>query len=427
MVAATQHLSTLPRGLEALGAMLQQPEQDDAAATIVKAAVALATTAAGGPDGPAQAEEALARGHLLDAEPSIAIGMAITSLVWGDRLEAALAAWDEVVERATARSEPLRLAFALTFRGGVHLRAGRLADAEADERAALDVPQQMWTASAVPVDIHALLAETLLERSGPDAAGEALEAARARRAAVRLPGQQHRPDGARPDPLRARRRPRRPSRTCSSSGAAATPGRCATRRRSRGARTPPSRCGRPTPIARASWPTRRSSWRAPSAPPARWAWPCAAAGLVDRGDRGVELLEEAVEALAPSPARLEHARALVDLGAAQRRTGHRQAARERLAEGLDLAAACGAAPLAEYARAELALAGARPRRDRVTGRDALTPSELRVARIAVTGKSNREIAEELWVTQKTVETHLSRAYRKLGIKTRAELRGRAGQ
>ena len=143
------------------------------------------------------------------------------------------------------------------------------------------------------------------------------------------------------------------------------------------------------------------------------------AGLVDRGDRGVELLEEAVEALAPSPARLEHARALVDLGAAQRRTGHRQAARERLAEGLDLAAACGAGPLAEYARAELAMAGARPRRDRVTGRDALTPSELRVARIAVTGKSNREIAEELWVTQKTVETHLSRAYRKLGIKTRA--------
>ena len=57
----------------------------------------------------------------------------------------------------------------------------------------------------------------------------------------------------------------------------------------------------------------------------------------------------------------------------------------------------------------------------MTGRDALTPSELRVVRIAVAGKSNREIAEQLWVTPKTVETHLSRAYRKLGIKTRQEL------
>jgi DNA-binding CsgD family transcriptional regulator len=93
----------------------------------------------------------------------------------------------------------------------------------------------------------------------------------------------------------------------------------------------------------------------------------------------------------------------------------------RLAEGLDGAVVCGSTPLAEYARSELALAGARPRRDRVTGRDALTPSELRVVRLAVGGRSNREIAEQLWVTLKTVETHLSRAYRKLGIKTRQEL------
>ena len=57
----------------------------------------------------------------------------------------------------------------------------------------------------------------------------------------------------------------------------------------------------------------------------------------------------------------------------------------------------------------------------MTGRDALTPSELRVVRLAVAGRSNREIAEQLWVTLKTVETHLSRAYRKLGIKTRQQL------
>ena len=426
VVAATQHLSTLPRGLEALGAMLQQPEQDDAAATIVKAAVALATTAAGGPDGPAQAGEALARGHLLDAEPSIAIGMAITALVWGDRLEAALAAWDEVVERASARSEPLRLAFALTFRGGVHLRAGRLADAEADERAALDVPQQMWTASAVPVDIHALLAETLLERSGPEAVGEVLEelgpaeqlsdyqgnnTALMARGRIRFARGQT--EAALADLLELGRRCdawtlRNPAAFPWRSHAAVAL-RATDPDRARELADEEVELARSFGAARALGVALRG------------------AGLVDRGDRGVELLEEAVEALAPSPARLEHARALVDLGAAQRRTGHRQAARERLAEGLDLAAVCGAGPLAEYARAELAMAGARPRRDRVTGRDALTPSELRVTRIAVTGKSNREIAEELWVTQKTVETHLSRAYRKLGIKTRSGVGGRAGQ
>ncbi len=148
-----------------------------------------------------------------------------------------------------------------------------------------------------------------------------------------------------------------------------------------------------------------------------------AGGLVRGGADGIELLEEAAATLAPSPLRLAHARTLFDLGAAQRRAGHREAARERLAEGLDGAVACGAKALAEQARAELALAGARPRRDRITGRDALTPSELRVARIAAAGRSNREIAEQLWVTQKTVETHLGHAYRKLGIKTRAELEG----
>ena len=154
---------------------MQRPAQPDAAGTIVKAVLALATTAAGSPDGLGMAEAALAGGHLLDAEPSIAIGLALDPLVWGDRLDVALAGWDEVVEQAVARSEPLRLAFGLTFRGGVHLRAGRIADAEADLRAALEVPQDMWTASAVPVDTLALLAETLLERGGPDATGDALE------------------------------------------------------------------------------------------------------------------------------------------------------------------------------------------------------------------------------------------------------------
>ena len=148
-----------------------------------------------------------------------------------------------------------------------------------------------------------------------------------------------------------------------------------------------------------------------------------ALGLVTTGAAATPPLEEAVDVLAPSPARLEHARALVDLGAAVRRSGRGGAARAPLAEGLDLATACGATALAAVARDELLAAGARPRRDRVTGRDALTASEQRVARLAADGRTNREIAEELWITLKTVETHLGRTYRKLGVAGRGDLAG----
>jgi DNA-binding CsgD family transcriptional regulator len=81
----------------------------------------------------------------------------------------------------------------------------------------------------------------------------------------------------------------------------------------------------------------------------------------------------------------------------------------------------GATALAQEAREELVATGARPRRPRLTGRDALTASELRVASRAAQGHTNREIAQLLFVTVKTVETHLANAYRKLGITSRAQL------
>ena len=96
-------------------------------------------------------------------------------------------------------------------------------------------------------------------------------------------------------------------------------------------------------------------------------------------------------------------------------------AREPLALALELAARCGAWPLAAQARDELKAAGARPRRPWRTGVDALTPSELRVARLAADGRSNREIAGELYVTLKAIEGHLAHAYAKLGIDGRHEL------
>ena len=96
-------------------------------------------------------------------------------------------------------------------------------------------------------------------------------------------------------------------------------------------------------------------------------------------------------------------------------------ARRVLSQGLDGAARCGAQPLAARAREELRVAGARPRRDWSVGVEALTPSELRIVRLARDGRTNRQIAQELYVSIKTVEGHLARAYGKLGIASREEL------
>ncbi len=146
-----------------------------------------------------------------------------------------------------------------------------------------------------------------------------------------------------------------------------------------------------------------------------------AAGLAEGGEHGLALLHDSVGSLRDSPARLELAHSLTELGAALRRTGQRAAAREPLAEALELAVRCGARRLAARAREELKATGARPRRAWRTGVEALTPSELRTVRLAAEGRTNREIAHELYVTLKTVEGHLSRAYDKLGIERRSQL------
>jgi DNA-binding CsgD family transcriptional regulator len=148
-----------------------------------------------------------------------------------------------------------------------------------------------------------------------------------------------------------------------------------------------------------------------------------ACGLITGGQPGLELLGEAVRTLERSQSPLELARALTDRGAALRRTGHRVQARTELTRALDLAHRCGARRIAAQARAELIAAGAKPRRDAITGRDALTASELRVARLAAEGLTNREIAQALFITTKTAKGHLSHVYHKLGITRRGELPG----
>jgi DNA-binding CsgD family transcriptional regulator len=132
-------------------------------------------------------------------------------------------------------------------------------------------------------------------------------------------------------------------------------------------------------------------------------------------------LATSVDVLRDSGARLQLARSLVELGSALRRSGQRADARQPLREGLEVAATCGADVLTARAHDELVAAGARPRRDPIESRSALTASELRVARMAAEGLTNREIAQALFLTEKTIEVHLTRAYRKLEIQSRSQL------
>jgi DNA-binding CsgD family transcriptional regulator len=150
-------------------------------------------------------------------------------------------------------------------------------------------------------------------------------------------------------------------------------------------------------------------------------WLHAAAMIEPDDTAAIAGLERALETLARSPARLEHARAQVDLGARLRRAGLRDRARVELQAGLERARDCGATALVRRAHDELRVAGARPRRLQFSGVESLTASERRVCELAAAGRSNRDIAQDLFVTPKTVENHLGRAYGKLGISSRAQL------
>jgi DNA-binding CsgD family transcriptional regulator len=139
------------------------------------------------------------------------------------------------------------------------------------------------------------------------------------------------------------------------------------------------------------------------------------------GAERLAALEGAVGAALRSPVRMAQAEALAELGAELRRAGRRADARDPLRRARHLARLCGAGALEERVHEELVIAGARPQRVALAGLDALTAAERRVAGLAADGLRNREIAETLFVTLKTVEVHLSRTYDKLGIRSRSQL------
>ncbi len=148
-----------------------------------------------------------------------------------------------------------------------------------------------------------------------------------------------------------------------------------------------------------------------------------AVALAGPADQRIPMLEAAVATFERGSARLELARVTCELGAELRRRGERSTAREVLRRAYAIASECGGTALANRARDELSRSGARLIREPASGVEALTPSEIRVAELAAEGLTNREVAQALFVSEKTVETHLGRVYRKLGIKSRHALPG----
>lgn len=368
------------------------------------------------------AERALDGGRLLEEAgpgggPFI---VAVNALALSERLEQARSAFDAALEVARERGSALGHSIASCFRSQTAYRLGDLREAEADVRGSLEVARLHGWALGLPAAL-AFLMDVLIERGELDEAVATLERSGLgeeipdsvmftplldSRGRLRL-AQGRLEDGIE-DLLACGRRQElwgSPNPSVIPWRSHAATGMVRAGRAEEGARLAREElelaraCGAPRSIGIA----------------------LRAAGVAEGGDAGVELLREAVGVLAGSSGRLEHARALVALGSALRRGGARADAREPLREALDLARRCGATALATEARDELAATGARVRREYMHGMESLTPSERRVAGMAAEGMSNREIAQALFVTVKTVEVHLGHAYAKLDISSRREL------
>jgi DNA-binding CsgD family transcriptional regulator len=348
---------------------------------------------------------------------SVWLDFAIGGLFKADRLDLARRTVAIAFTEAQRRGSAPGFAAASMWRAWIALRAGEAADAEADARAAHELlPAAMWQHDRSV----ACLTEVLIER------GQLAEA----QAVVEAPGAAHAiASDARAELLLSTRSTLRVAQ-------GDLRGALADQLEARGlrgggvvpdpnfegwlrlARLHHATGDEPAAVREAqaalSW---ARVWRAPG----YLGQALTVSGLILGGAKGLAQLREAVEHLERSPARCELARSLVELGAALRRRGERTAAREPLRRALDLSSAAGLVAIAEQARQELRVTGAKVHRLASTGLAALTPSERRIVDLAADGASNAEIAQGLFVTVKTVEMHLGNAYRKLGISSRHQL------
>jgi DNA-binding CsgD family transcriptional regulator len=374
----------------------------------------------------ALADRALRGGRLLGERGGggWAVGQVIPALVLIEEHDRALELSDEVLARGRAAGSLFGATAGVASRGFVHCRRGDLVAAEADLREA----HAMLAASGIAMWLTSVMhffCDAILERPSLDDIAEMVEAMELEPAfqttagGVMLLETRGRLAMARGEPQRAveglevclatsRQLKAGPSFTwCRSTLALALP---------------PDQGERAAALAAEELELARHAGI-----PRGVGVALRAAGLLAGGDEGVGLLREAAATLEGSPARLEYARSLVELGAALRRQRKRGEARAHLAEGMDLAFRCGADRLVARADEELHAAGARPRRAARSGAGALTSSELRVARLAAAGQSNIAIARALYLSPKTIETHLIKSYRKLGLSGRAARSGLADE
>jgi len=146
--------------------------------------------------------------------------------------------------------------------------------------------------------------------------------------------------------------------------------------------------------------------------------------LLSDGNDADALYKEAITRLARTRVRVQLARTHLLYGEWLRRERRRRDAREQLRTAHEFFKDAGVEAFAERARLELEATGERARRRTVDTLDELTPQETRVAHLAAQGETNREIAARLFISASTVEYHLSRAFRKLGVKSRTQLEDR---
>ena len=352
---------------------------------------------------------------------SVATWISVTtlSLLWAERYAQVQRLLDASIAQARATGDGSRLAVGLAHRGWLALRRGDLCAAEGDTRTAL-AAAELPAPTLYRVLNAGVLVKTLVDQGELDAADQALApleseveggsitAAVLRLARGRLRVEQRRVAEGLEDFLAVGVRLTRGLVSCP--GYLPWRSEAALAHLALGDRESAGRlAAKELELARA--------FGAPRA----LGVALRAAGVVAGGDRGALLLREAIDTLERGDARLERARALADLGALLRRRNRRTEARELLREALDAAHRAGAKPLAEQAETELRATGARPRRVVLRGLDSLTASERRIAEFASQGLSNREIAQTLFVTRRTVEGHLTSVFRKLQVDSRDEL------
>ena len=367
-----------------------------------------------------QARQALAMGVLEDEE-AIGYYHAVNALFMVGEVEEACRAFEQAAHEARGRGDPFRVSNILGFLAYVRLRLGRIHDAEADLREGLELSRVTAT-GATAFQWHAgTLAELLIERGEIEEASALVESARLdvqpadnmqlfflRSARGRLSLLAGEPERALAD-FRA-------ILDVSAAGGARNPAWIPVRSYAAHALHRLGRDAEALALAEEELGLARA-WGAPVA----IAVSLRTLGQIGGGAEGLAKLADAAALLDPTSARLEYARTVVELGAALRRANRRTEARDRLREGVDVAHRLGALALVEQANEELAATGARRRTVLQTGVETLTASERRVAQLAASDMTNKEIAQALFVTVKTVEVHLSSVYRKLELSSRRQL------